>query len=111
MKAEIYKDNWERGLYKCSKCGNILFNSSDKFESGTKWPSFRKAMKGGVSMQPDTSLGMERTELICKKCGNHLGHIFDDGKTCGDVHPDAGNRLCILSSSLKFNKPKKAKYI
>jgi len=102
--AEIYKENWEKGVYKCSKCGNPLFSSEDKFDSGTRWPSFRKAMKQGVSTNPDNSLFMKRTELLCKKCKQHLGHVFDDGKESGDTHKEAGKRFCILSSTLDFKE-------
>jgi len=100
---EIYKEHWEKGIYKCSKCGNPLFSSKDKFDSHTAWPSFRKSMKNSVSTEPDHSLFMERTELLCKKCKAHLGHVFDDGHF-SDTHPEAGKRFCILSSVLKFEK-------
>ena len=61
-------------------------------------------MKNGVETKPDFSNFMHRTELLCRKCKNHLGHVFDDGKLCGDAHPEAGKRYCILSSTLKFEK-------
>ena len=102
--TEIYKHHSEKGMYKCSKCGNKLFSSDAKFDSGTAWPSFRKAEKEGVSTKDDFSLGMRRTELLCKKCQHHLGHVFDDGKMCGDSHKEAGKRFCILSSALKFEE-------
>jgi len=105
--SEIYKDHWEKGAYKCSKCGSILFSSDAKFDSGTIWPSFRKAEKDAVSMEPDYSLGMARTELLCEKCKQHLGHVFADGRLCGDKHPEAGKRFCILSDALKFDKKQK----
>ena len=101
---EKYKDHWKKGIYKCSKCGNKLFNSEDKFNSGTNWPSFRKSIKNGVKTKLDLSFLMVRTELLCKKCGEHLGHVFKDGKLRGDEHKDAGKRYCILSDSLKFGK-------
>ena len=82
---EVYKNNWEKGVYKCSKCGHKLFSSSDKFDSGTRWPSFRKDMKGGTSTKKDLSFLMIRTELLCNKCRQHLGHVFKDGKACGHV--------------------------
>lgn len=103
---EPYTDNWEKGMYRCPKCNAGLFESSAKFKSGTRWPSFRKAIPGAVSTRPDNSLGMERMEILCSKCGNHLGHVFDDGKICGDDHPEAGMRYCVLSSTLKFEKKK-----
>lgn len=96
--------HWEDGMYSCPKCFQTLFPSDSKFKSGTRWPSFRKAIPGAISTKPDHSLGMERTEIICSKCGSHLGHVFDDGKICGDTHPEAGIRYCVLSSALKFEK-------
>jgi peptide-methionine (R)-S-oxide reductase len=99
---EKYTDNWDAGEYKCSKCGHPLFESDAKFKSGTQWPSFRKAMEGAVDTKPDSSHGMIRTELVCKNCGEHLGHVFDDGKVCGDSHDEAGKRFCILSEALDF---------
>ncbi|MBI2543591.1 MAG: peptide-methionine (R)-S-oxide reductase [Candidatus Aenigmarchaeota archaeon] len=101
---EIYKDKRDKGMYKCGKCNVKLFDSTSKFDSRTQWPSFRKSMKGTVATKPDLSHGMVRTEILCEKCGNHLGHVFDDGKMCGDTHPEAGKRFCVLSSSLKFEK-------
>jgi len=91
-------------VYKCSKCGKILFKSDSKFDSGTKWPSFRKALKEAIKTKPDYSLGMVRTEILCSNCKLHLGHLFNDGKVCGDPHTDAGDRYCVLSESLKFEK-------
>ncbi len=104
MMDEIYKNHWEQGQYACSKCGQPLFQSEAKFNSGTAWPSFRKAMPESVATKPDYSFGMDRTELLCAKCGEHLGHVFDDGLFCGDTHPEAGERYCILSSALSFQK-------
>lgn len=101
---EKYKDNWDKGMYACPKCGNKLFESDTKFDSGTMWPSFRKAIKGSVKTKPDHSYGMSRTEILCAKCDNHLGHVFDDGKHCGDSHPEAGMRYCVLSDALQFKK-------
>jgi peptide-methionine (R)-S-oxide reductase len=100
---EKYKDHWEVGRYMCSSCGQPLFSSDAKFNSGTVWPSFRKAEEGAISTQSDHSLGMTRTELLCSRCQQHLGHVFDDGKLCGDTHPEAGSRFCILSDALEFN--------
>jgi peptide-methionine (R)-S-oxide reductase len=102
---EVYKEHWEQGRYHCAKCGHPLFDSSAKFRSGTAWPSFRKAEADAVATQPDNSFGMERTELLCKACGLHLGHVFDDGRYCGDTHPEAGERYCILSEALDFRPP------
>ena len=99
---EKYADFWENGKFKCSKCGAELFGSDAKFKSGTQWPSFRKAKKGAIQRRPDYSYGMLRTEILCAKCGQHLGHVLGDGKICGDTDPEAGNRFCVLSDSLKF---------
>ena len=102
--GEPLKGEWSKGEYRCSKCNSVLFRSDDKFESGTRWPSFRKAVKGAVECREDFSMGMHRMEIVCGKCGLHLGHVFDDGRACGDAHPGAGSRYCVLSSSLKFGK-------
>ena len=101
---EKYTEFFKKGIYKCKKCGNVLFPSDAKFKSGTAWPSFREALPGAIAMKPDHSLGMERTEAVCAKCGEHLGHIFPDGKLCGDTDPNAGDRFCILSDSLDFSQ-------
>jgi len=106
---EKYTALWERGIYKCLKCGAKLFDSESKFKSGTMWPSFREAKKGAIKTKPDNSFGMLRTEILCAKCGEHLGHVFDDGKFCGDTDPKAGKRFCVLSESLNFEKEKKKK--
>lgn len=101
---EVYTDFWEEGRYFCSKCGTQLFSSDAKFKSGTMWPSFREAILGAITTRPDHSLGMERTEILCAKCGEHLGHVFGDGKACGDTHPESGQRFCVLSDVLQFKK-------
>ncbi|MCL6089304.1 MAG: peptide-methionine (R)-S-oxide reductase [Candidatus Marsarchaeota archaeon] len=102
MPSEPLKDEWRKGKYCCARCGSLLFRSDDKFESCTFWPSFRKEAGGAVEFREDLSHGMRRVEIICKKCGLHLGHVFDDGLQTGDEHPDAGRRFCVLSSSLSF---------
>ena len=101
---EKYKNNWDKGEYRCRKCGQVLFESDAKFESGTIWPSFRKTMPKAVVTRPDRSYNMVRTEVLCSKCHQHLGHVFNDGKLCGDTHPEAGARFCVLSNSLEFDK-------
>lgn len=94
-----YNDCKENGMYKCSCCGNDLFDSNSKFESGTGWPSFFKPINDeNIKCESDTDYGMIRTEVICKKCGAHLGHVFDDG-------PQPTNlRFCINSVSLNLDK-------
>ena len=94
-----YNDCKENGMYKCSCCGNDLFESNSKFESGTGWPSFFKPInEDNIKYESDTAYGMIRTEVMCKKCGAHLGHVFDDG-------PQPTNlRYCINSVSLDLDK-------
>ncbi len=89
----------EKGMYACAACGNKLFESNVKFDSGTGWPSFYDAIEGSVKFIEDNSLGMSRTEVICSKCKSHLGHIFDDGPK-----NKTGKRFCINSCSLEFKK-------
>ncbi|VVB53685.1 Peptide methionine sulfoxide reductase MsrB [uncultured archaeon] len=103
MKEE-YTNLWEKGVYACPLCGARLFDSGAKFKSGTKWPSFRKPIEGAIKEKQDFSYGMIRSEIVCAKCGLHLGHAFDDGRECGDSHPEGGRRYCVLSSALDFKK-------
>jgi len=89
----------EKGVYRCFNCGLALFSSEEKFDSGTGWPSFWKAIdKGAVRLKRDSSWGMARTEVICGRCGAHLGHVFPDGP------PPTGERFCINSLSLFYEK-------
>lgn len=85
------------GTYMCAACGNPLFSSDAKFESGTGWPSFDQALPGAVKQVADNSDGMSRTEVACARCGSHLGHVFDDGPT------QTGKRFCLNSVCLDLN--------
>ncbi len=91
-------DNHETGMYVCAACGHELFSSDAKFDSGTGWPSFDQAMnRENVELHEDTSYGMHRTEVICKNCGSHLGHVFNDGPK-----ETTGERYCINGCALTF---------
>ena len=95
-----YNLHFEKGTYCCAGCNEPLFESHTKFDAHCGWPSFDEAIKGKVGYVSDKTLGMIRTEIVCKTCDGHLGHVFNDGPT------QTGTRYCVNSVSLEFKKNK-----
>jgi peptide-methionine (R)-S-oxide reductase len=93
-----YNKHYETGVYSCIACGQDLFESTTKFESGSGWPSYFEAINGAVSEKVDNSHGMTRVEINCSNCGSHLGHVFEDGPA------PTGLRYCVNSASLDFKQ-------
>lgn len=92
-----YDHFYESGTYVCKACANKLFDSKYKFDSGSGWPSFDRAIEGRVKLKTDRSIGMTRTEILCARCGSHLGHVFEDGP-----RETTGKRYCMNSVALNF---------
>src|ERR1035437_3774062 len=94
----VFYNNHKTGIYECVACGQQLFSSDTKFDSGSGWPSFDNPVnRENIKLKEDSSYGMARTEVICKNCGSHLGHVFDDGPK-----ETTGKRYCINSCTLNF---------
>ena len=101
-----YVNSHEKGMFKCAVCGTELFSSDTKFDSGTGWPSFTEpANLEHIELKDDSSQGMQRTEVLCKNCGAHLGHVFDDGPA-----DKGGKRYCINSVCLDLEEDAKSNH-
>lgn len=93
-----FLDQKEDGTYTCAGCGQEIFSSDTKFDSNSGWPSFYDAIDGAVEFKEDNSHGMNRTEVVCSRCGGHLGHVFEDGPE------PTGKRFCINSAAMDFEE-------
>lgn len=93
-----YLHNHEKGNYTCAQCGSIVFSSDKKYDSNTGWPSFNEAVHGSIEIKDHDSGGTRKSEVVCAKCGGHLGHVFDDGPK------PSCKRYCINSASIDFKK-------
>ena len=93
----LYNDHYSQGIYSCKACEAPLFRSDDKFDSRCGWPSFDDEIPGSLTRTPDLSVGRERTEITCSKCGGHLGHVFE-----GENHTQKNLRHCVNSLSITF---------
>ncbi len=101
---EIYTKNFKPGIYKCSGCGRRLFSSNAKFDARTAWPSFRQTITNAVNLRLQYGAPIKTVKVLCLGCDKHLGFIFEDGKTCGDAHPEEGKRYSIFSAALNFEE-------
>ncbi|CAL2107493.1 Peptide methionine sulfoxide reductase MsrB [Tenacibaculum sp. 190524A02b] len=99
--SSSYNKNYKKGVYHCAGCNTPLYKSEHKYDSGSGWPSFDRAIKGNIKLDVDYKIGYARNELKCNTCGGHLGHVFDDGPV-----KTTGKRHCINGAALKFIRKK-----
>ena len=102
--GEIYTNNSKNGIYKCSGCARRVFSSTAKFNARTEWPAFRKAVANGTKTKLQYGAPVKTVKVHCSGCDKHLGFLFEDGKTCGDTHAEAGPRYSIFSAGLNFEE-------